>query len=436
VLGCVAFVAAAVSARAADTVVGKFSGPGGCAATACHGSIQPKNVTRVLQNEYSTWAGQDKHARAFQVLSNPVSLRIGKILNLGRPDQAPRCLACHALYVQPEQRAQTLDLSDGVSCENCHGPASGWLGPHTVKDWPHAKSLALGMYDTRDLVKRSERCFTCHVGTPEKFVDHEMIAAGHPDLTFELNLFSAVMPRHWKEPDQDAWRGVQVWVVGEAVQLREGLERLSRRAGGPVWPEYAELDCFACHHSLTKPEDSWRQEAGFAGRKPGVPPWNPSRYTVFRYAAAEMSPQAGKQLDADIAKLSSLLGQLNGNKEEVTATAKQAAGIAAEIARQMNARTYDRGFTLRVMRSIARDGDSISLGGQRAAEQAAMALDSLFVAYQGKVKAASDREIRAAINGLFQQLDNPSAYNAPRFAASLERLGALLSREGAASSGR
>jgi hypothetical protein len=35
------------------------------------------------------------------------------------------------------------------------------------------------MYNTRDLVKRSERCLTCHLGTPDKFVDHELIAAGH-----------------------------------------------------------------------------------------------------------------------------------------------------------------------------------------------------------------------------------------------------------------
>jgi len=28
-------------------------------------------------------------------------------------------------------------------------------------------------------------------GTKNKFVDHEMIAAGHPDLYFELDSFSA-----------------------------------------------------------------------------------------------------------------------------------------------------------------------------------------------------------------------------------------------------
>jgi Cytochrome c554 and c-prime len=418
------------SVLAQGAPAGKYNGPGGCASSSCHGSIQPKQVTRIAQNEYSIWAGQDKHARAYQILSNPVSLRIGKILNIGRPDQAQKCLACHALSVPNEQRAESFELVDGVSCESCHGPASGWLGPHTTRDWPHEKSVQLGMYDTRDLVKRSERCLSCHLGTPDKFVDHEMIAAGHPDLTFELNLFSSVMPRHWKEPSDDAWRGVQVWGVGEAVQLQEGLERLARRANSSAWPQYAELDCFACHHSLTKPEDSWRQEWGYSGRQPGVPAWNESRYVVFRHIARKMNPAAAGQLDADVVKLAGLLGQQNGNSQEIAATASRAAGVAGQFAQQLNSKTYDQAFTLALMRAIAQDGDSISARGQRAAEQAAMSMDSLFVAYQQNTKTASESELRESINGLFQQVDNPSAYSAPRFAAQMQKVSSVLSRTG------
>jgi hypothetical protein len=80
------------------------------------------------------------------------------------------------------------------------------------------------------------------------------------------------------------------------------------------------------------------------------------------------------------------------------------------------------------MRSIAQDGDSISAQGQRAAEQAAMSLDSLFVAYKQNVKSADESEIREAINGLFQQVDNPSAYNAPGFAAQMRKLSSILTR--------
>lgn len=426
VVVCLAFLS---TTWAQSTPMGKYNGPGGCASSSCHGSIQPRQTSHVAQNEYSIWAGQDKHARAYQVLSNPVSLRIGKILNIGRPDQAAKCLACHALSVPAEQRAESFELVDGVSCESCHGPASGWLGPHTTKDWPHEKSVQLGMYDTRDLIKRGERCLTCHLGTSEKFVDHEMIAAGHPDLTFELNLFSSVMPAHWKESQDNAWHGVRVWSVGEAVQLQKGLERLARRASSPSWPEFGELDCFACHHSLTKPEDSWRQELGYPGRTPGVPAWNPSRYAVFRHVAKKVNAEKAQSLDASIGKLSSLLGARNGNAQEIAAIATQAAATAGQLAQTLNGKTYDQAFALSVMRSITQDGDAISAQGQRSAEQAAMSLDSLYVAYKQSSK-GGDAELKETITGLFQQVDNPSAYSAPRFAAQMQKVNSALSRVG------
>src|ERR1700722_9571445 len=244
----------------------KYNGPGSCSSPSCHGGVQARDQTTVLQNEYSTWVVRDKHAHAFVNLTNPVGMRIAKIMGLPSPDTAPRCLACHALDVPAEQRARTFDLTDGVGCENCHGPASAWLGPHTTRGWTFEKSLELGLYDTRDLVKRTEKCLTCHLGTAQHRVDHELIAAGHPDLYFELDSFSAVMPPHWKEPDTDPWFAVRAMAVGQAVQLREQLKRVARESQSGIWPEYAELDCFACHHNLTAAKDSWRQDRGYEGR--------------------------------------------------------------------------------------------------------------------------------------------------------------------------
>ena len=408
---------------------GKYNGPGGCAASSCHGSVQPRTTTRIFQNEYTIWIAQDKHARAFSALQNNVSQRIGKILNVGPPAQAPKCLACHALSVPSEQQAQTFEPGDGVSCENCHGPASGWLGPHTTKNWPHEKSVQLGMYDTRNLERRTAKCLTCHLGTAEKFVDHEMIAAGHPDLTFELGLFTFVMPAHWKMPEQEnPWRQVQAWGVGQAVQLRESFNRLARRAQGPVWPEYAELDCFACHHTLTRPEDSWRQERGYAGRRAGNPPWNESRVVVFRDLVEEISPNASKQLNDGVTRLASLMNQLNGNREQIAAAASRASSWADQIVKQVDGQSFDSALTLRVMRRVAGDGAAISIEGERSAEQAAMTLDSLLRAYNQNVKPANAIELRAAIDGLFALLQDPSAYSAPRFAAQMQKVSQIVGR--------
>ena len=225
---------------------------------------------RILQTEYSTWVSQDRHARATEILGNTVSQRMGRILGIGNPQQAQKCLLCHSLDVPAAVRGRNF-ATEGVSCEACHGPATGWLGYHVTKDATHDESVKRGMYDTKDVVKRTEKCLTCHLGTSEKFVDHEMIAAGHPDLVFELEAFSAAMPRHWKETtDTEAYKPVRTFAIGQLTHLRASLDRLARRVKGPIWPEYAELDCFACHHSLTRAEDSWRQAQGYENRaRPG-----------------------------------------------------------------------------------------------------------------------------------------------------------------------
>src|SRR6266852_4805209 len=199
-----AFAVAAQSAKSIGEPQ-KYIGPGSCAATSCHGSVKPVADSRILQTEYTTWILQDKHSRAYQSLTGDVGERMARILKLdAKAEESPKCLACHALYAAPAQQGRRFEISEGVSCENCHGPALAWLGPHTTRDWQHEKSLAAGMVDTRNVIRRTEKCLECHLGSEKKFVDHEMIAAGHPDLYFELDSFSAVMPRHWKAPRESA----------------------------------------------------------------------------------------------------------------------------------------------------------------------------------------------------------------------------------------
>jgi hypothetical protein len=331
---------------------------------------------------------------------------MGKILGLPHPETERKCLTCHSLDVPIAQRARTFDSNDGVSCENCHGAASNWLGPHTTRGWSFEKSVELGMYDTRDIIKRNEKCLSCHLGDKEKFVDHKMIAAGHPDLYFELDSFSAVMPRHWKEPvDKDPWVGVRTLATGQAVQLREHLQRLIRRAQGDVWPEYAELDCYSCHHSLTAAKDSWRQERGYPDRQPGTPPFNGSRYVVFQRVVQEIDPTASQQLNAELSQVSKLVSDLSTDRQKLVSVATAGAQTADRLAKRIVAEKFDQTSTLRLLKGISGDADRISAQGERAAEQAAMALESLFV---------------------FRQLDDPSSYRPDKFAGQMRAVGALL----------
>ena len=226
--------------------------------------------------------------------------------------------------------------------------------------------------------------------------------------------------------DKDPWLGVRSLSVGQAVQLREQLKRIARESQGGIWPEYAELDCFACHHSLTAAKDSWRQERGYPGRRPGNPPWNLSRYVVFRRVIQEANPQASQQLRSQVDSVNALVTALGSDRKQIAAEASSAAQVANGLAQRLAAMHFDQPTTLRLLKGISSDADDIAGQGERSAEQATMALDSLFIAYAKNDHLANDAQIRAAIHGLFQQVEDPSAYNGFKFAQAMKSLNALF----------
>ncbi len=447
----------------------KYTGPGSCASPSCHGAVQVRTETAVQQNEYAIWVVKDKHARAFANLSNDVAVQMGKILDLkgpdGKrttPDKAPRCLVCHSLYVSDGDKARTFDSSDGVSCESCHGPASNWLGNHTRGEsnpdarlnWSHKQSLDAGMRDLRDPAARTENCLRCHVGekgaTPaeDRIVDHELIAAGHPDLYFELGSFESAMPKHWKEMGEkantktpDPFFDVRAMAVGQAVHLQKQLERVGRNTQN-FWPEYSDLDCYACHHALTDAKDSTYLKRGFPyvnadlstpamnnplSRRAGNPAWNLSRFVILRQVLNEVSPEDERALEGNITELYKLITTINAdNRTAAASLANTTAQMISRVVPKLNGATYDQARTLRMMKAIIGESDYITRLGERPAEQALMSLKTLYESYASKGKPANDAAIQESFAGLFKSVDNPSFYDVFKFADQMRALGRLL----------
>jgi hypothetical protein len=210
--------------------------------------------------------------------------------------------------------------------------------------------------------------------------------------------------------------------------MREQLKRVARESQSGIWPEYGELDCFACHHNLVAAKDSWRQERGYAGpgRRPGNAPFNLSRFVVLKHVIQDADPGATGELKAGIDQVYAGVTALNSNRLQVASEAASVSELAGRLATRLNAMKFDQAQTLRLMKSISGDADAIAEQGERPAEQATMALDSLFIAYSKNGKLANDTQIRAAINGLFRQVDNPSDYDGFKFAAAMKSLNGLI----------
>lgn len=311
-----------------------LAGTASCSAGACHGGSQAEKKL-IQQNEFSTWLAHDKHARAYQVLLDERGQRIGR--NLGvEAHKDERCLACHVTtaLASKDTKAEFVPLrADGVGCEACHGPARSdkpWLYAHTTESWqknPDRRKVFADHQMTylADLETQARTCAGCHVGAPAdptrgipaRDCNHDIMAAGHPRLNFELGAFRWNQPPHWRRDKYsnkeytrfyDPGYEAKTWAVGQAVAAQASLDLLRHRAtlanadkDKAVWPEFAEYDCFTCHADFgTK---SWRQNKAYYGqRKPGSLPYS-RWFSAMVPALKPLADDPATQLGDDFAAL-------------------------------------------------------------------------------------------------------------------------------------
>jgi hypothetical protein len=215
-LSLIAFaLAVALSSPAAEVDVapikgGQFVGAAGCKSSSCHGGAGEKH------NQYLAWLQKDFHTRSYAILTDARSARIADTLAISAAQESNRCAVCHSPFqsVTPARLTPTAHPDEGVSCESCHGAAESWLRGHTRKDWNYATRVTAGMRDLRSFYVRANTCVACHQN-----LDSDIIKAGHPELTFELDGQSVAEPKHWR--DEAPSSGVRAWLVGQAVALRE-----------------------------------------------------------------------------------------------------------------------------------------------------------------------------------------------------------------------
>lgn len=271
----------------------RFLGARSCAASGCHGSLDPDpRFTLSRRNEFIFWLDKDPHARAARTLANATSEQILRRLHILDEQGAVRdqaalanCYGCHNPQPAAKRQYDTFFTRDGVSCEMCHGAAEKWIGPHVSAEWPQMKeqgsAAALGFLDTEDTLVRAQTCAQCHVGSSGREVNHDLIAAGHPALKFELTAYHDMLPKHWRDGEarqQNPDLELELWSAGQVASIETALKLLNSRAQrasdqspGAVWPEFAEYDCYACHHDLAHP--SWRQKAAPGGSPLGMAAW-------------------------------------------------------------------------------------------------------------------------------------------------------------------
>ena len=282
-LGICALSAAALSASLSIAAAGDspFVGSQTCNSVSCHGRSEPRRVAGEVRGaslqEFALYEQHDPHARAAKTLTSPEFQAI--LDRLSEPKDEPsrarvykQCAQCH----DPEgiaSEAEPRTASRGISCENCHGGGKNWIAKHYERDVSRSSLVAAGMRDTKDLHVRGKLCASCHVGSTERNVNHDLLAAGHPPLRFELAAYHRKLTSHDEEGKQSHWNDarerittkdfeVKLWEAGQIAAADAALTLLESRAhkavlafsedhpAGASWPEFAEYDCFHCHQNV------------------------------------------------------------------------------------------------------------------------------------------------------------------------------------------
>jgi len=166
-------------------------GPGKC--SSCH-----------RHEKQSAWWFNDPHSLAINPFfeQNPKNVKIARLYGISpakmtRGDQI--CMDCHGTVVSGKERRE---VSDGASCESCHGPAAAYVEIHQEGDPAeglqrsgYVAALKQGMQKLREASVAAARCAECHYITEAR-----LISAGHPSgANFDI---AAAMGKidHWDHP--------------------------------------------------------------------------------------------------------------------------------------------------------------------------------------------------------------------------------------------
>jgi len=124
----------------------------------CHGED-------AIGNQYKIW-NSSPHAKAYNILLGEKAYEIARNAKISSPEKNYECLKCHTTG----KGLDKTTIKEGVGCESCHGPGSGYYTASNHVDYSsrengYKKAITLGMYPIlgiESLKTRERLCLTCH----------------------------------------------------------------------------------------------------------------------------------------------------------------------------------------------------------------------------------------------------------------------------------
>jgi hypothetical protein len=291
------------------------------------------------------------------------------------------------------------------------------------------------MTDLNDPATVVQACVGCHVGAPPagkepaRDVNHDLLAAGHPPLRFELSSYLAYLPAHWNEAARRRCRGedfaARAWSIGQAASARAALELLAYRArqarkanpgSRPPWPEFAEYSCAGCHHDLS----AARVHPGPLPSRAGWWSWSAWHTAMPRAFGPGPAPAAGPALAA-LDEVERLMNVPVPASSAVEKKAEEAARLLADWQKDLARARWDADELRQTLSRLSGVGRAPELKTWDGAAQLYLALEALADAYLTVADSSAggrtgrDREVRRALDSLARLLEFPPGREGPGY---------------------
>jgi hypothetical protein len=130
----------------------------------------------LIGDQHAEWE-KSKHSKAYETLKGEEAAKFAEAAGVTGPaHEAKQCLECHVTAYGADASAflkGPLKVENGVQCESCHGPGSGYKKKKVMAD--HALSVAGGLQEPG---KNEAVCVACHndkspTWDPAKGFDYE-----------------------------------------------------------------------------------------------------------------------------------------------------------------------------------------------------------------------------------------------------------------------
>jgi hypothetical protein len=276
---------------------------------------------------------------------------------------------------------------------------------------------------------RAEKCLNCHLGNSARAITHRLTGAGHPQIPFELDVFTTMQPAHFvanaayvKRKGQP--NDMQVWAVGQAVDVKRRMELLLDPKNAPkgVEIELSLFDCQSCHHSRN--DLQWQARAA-TGLPPGRIKLYDASIVMLTTIAGRVAPDQAKALGAHLLALHKATGE---GWEAVQREAAAVRDIAAALIPVLAAHQFDKADAQALTEAVISAPVSAEDLDYSGAQQRVNALEAIVAA--SKVLGFADEKQLAALDparaGLYAAVADDQKYQPEAFVEALKAFKAKL----------